>query len=85
MIVEGKDKLGRLKSRIYLDPKNLNVAVIREPWFSKTPDDIAHLLAAAQALSQQLIVQNDFGIRLLMKSLPISQHLVQSMVDSDSL
>ena len=85
VIVEGKDKLGRLKPRICLDPKNLNVAVIREPWFSKTPDDIAHLLADAQALSQQLIVQKDFGIRLWMKSLPISQHLVQSMVDSDSL
>ena len=47
MIVEGKDKLGRLKPRICLDPKNLNVAVIREPWFSKTPDDITHLLADA--------------------------------------
>ena len=47
VIVEGKDKLGRLKPRICLDPKNLNVAVIREPWFSKTPDDIAHLLADA--------------------------------------
>ena len=47
MIVEGTDKLGRLKPRICLDPKNLNVAVIHEPWFSKTPDDIAHLLADA--------------------------------------
>ena len=47
VIVEGKDKLGRLKPRICLDPKNLNLAVIREPWFSKTPDDIAHLLADA--------------------------------------
>ena len=47
VIVEGTDKLGRLKPRICLDPKNLNIAVIREPWFSKTPDDIAHLLADA--------------------------------------
>ena len=47
MIVESKDKLGRLKPRICLNPKNLNVAVIHEPWFSKTPDDIAHLLADA--------------------------------------
>ena len=47
VIVEGKDKLGRLKPRICLDPKNLNVAVIHEQWFSKTPDDIAHLLADA--------------------------------------
>ena len=37
VIVEGKDKLGRLKPRICLNPKNINVAVIREPWFSKTP------------------------------------------------
>ena len=47
VIVEGKDKLGRLKIRICLDPTNLNVAVIHEPWFSKTPDDIAHMLADA--------------------------------------
>ena len=47
VIVEGKDKPGRLKPRICLDPKNLNVAVIHESWFSKTPDDIAHLLADA--------------------------------------
>ena len=31
VIVEGKEKLGRLKPRICLDPKNLNVAVICEP------------------------------------------------------
>ena len=43
VIVEGKDKLGRLKIRICLDPNNLNVAVICEPWFSKTPDNIAHM------------------------------------------
>ena len=81
VIVEGKDKLGRLKPRICLDPKNLNVAVIREPWFSKTPDDIAHLLADACNQSpyqftscfQKQIVQKDFGIRPWMKSLPISQ------------
>ena len=47
VIVEGKDKLGKLKIRICLDPTNLNVAVVHEPWFSKTPDDIAHLLADA--------------------------------------
>ena len=47
VIVEGKDKLGRLKPRICLDPKDLNVAVIHEPWFSKTPHDIAHLIADA--------------------------------------
>ena len=47
VIVEGKDKQGKLKIRICLDPTNLNVAVVWEPWFSKTPDDIAHLLADA--------------------------------------
>ena len=47
VIVEGTDKFGRLKPRICLDPSNLNVAVICEPWFSKTLDDIAHLLADA--------------------------------------
>ena len=47
VIVEGKDKQGKLKIRICLDPTNLNVAVIHEPWFSKTPDDIAHMLADA--------------------------------------
>ena len=47
IIVEGKDKQGKLKIRICLDPTNLNVAVIHEPWFSKTPDDIAHMLADA--------------------------------------
>ena len=47
VIVEGKDKQGKLKIRICLDPTNLNLAVVREPLFSKTPDDIAHLLADA--------------------------------------
>ena len=47
VIVEGKYKQGKLKIRICLYPTNLNVAVISEPWFSKTPDDIAHMLADA--------------------------------------
>ena len=84
VIVEGKDKLGRLKPRICLDPKNLNVAIICEPWFSKTPDDIAHLLADACIITTTDCTKG-FGISPWMKSLPISQHLVQSMVDSDSL
>ena len=84
VIVEGKDKLGRLKPRICLDPKNLNVAIIYEPWFSKTPDDIAHLLADACIITTTDCTKG-FGISPWMKSLPISQHLVQSMVDSDSL
>ena len=47
VIVDGKDKQGKLKISICLDPTHLNVAVVREPWFSKTLDDIAHLLADA--------------------------------------
>ena len=39
--------MGKLKIRICLDPTNLNVAVVHEPWFSKTPNDIAHMLADA--------------------------------------
>ena len=46
-IVEGKDKSGTLKLRIYLDPTNLNKAIVREPYHFKTPEDIAHLLADA--------------------------------------
>ena len=44
-LVEGKDKLGSLKLRIYLDPANLNKAIVREPYHFKTPENIAHLLA----------------------------------------
>ena len=51
VIVDGIDKQGNLKLRICLDPTNLNPGVIREPWFSKTPDDIAHLLADAVILT----------------------------------
>ena len=47
VIVKGKEKQGKLKIRICLDQTNLNAAVIREPWFSKKLDDIAHMLADA--------------------------------------
>ena len=47
ILVESKDKLGNLKSCIYLDPTNLNNAVIQEPYHFKTPDDIAHLIVDA--------------------------------------
>ena len=47
VIVDGKGKLDKLKIRICLDPTNLNVAVIQEPWFYKKKDDIAHMLADA--------------------------------------
>ena len=51
VIVEGKDKQGKLKIRICLNPINLNVAVICEPWFSKTLDDIAHMLADVASIT----------------------------------
>ena len=47
VLVEGKDKLGNLKLRIYLDPTNLNKAIVHEPYHFKTPEDIALLLAEA--------------------------------------
>ena len=47
VLVEGKDKLGNLKLRIFLDPTNLNKAIVCEPYHFKTPDNIAHLLAEA--------------------------------------
>ena len=45
VLVERKDKLGKLKLRICLDPTNLNKAIVCEPYHFKTPEDIAHLLA----------------------------------------
>ena len=49
ILVEGKDELGKLKLRICLDPKNLNKAIVHEPYqyHFRTPDDIAHHLAGA--------------------------------------
>ena len=51
VLVEGKDKLGKLKFRICLDPTNLNKTFMRESYHFKTPDDIAHLLADACIMS----------------------------------
>ena len=45
VLVEGKDKFGKLNPRICLDPTNLNKVVLCEPYYFKTPEDIAHLLA----------------------------------------
>ena len=45
VLMEGKDKLGKLKSRICLDPTNLHEAMVHEPYHFKTPEDIANLLA----------------------------------------
>ena len=50
VIVESKDKQGKPKLGICLDPTNLNKAVIHEPYCFKTPEDIAHLLSNAVVL-----------------------------------
>ena len=47
VLVEGKDKLGKLKLRICLDHTNLNKAIVCGPYHFKTPEDIAHLFAEA--------------------------------------
>ena len=47
VLVEGKDKLGKLQLRICLDPTNLNKAIVCEPYHFKTPEDIDHMLAEA--------------------------------------
>ena len=45
VLVEGKDKLDKLKLRICLDPTNLNKAIICKSYHFKTPENIAHFLA----------------------------------------
>ena len=45
VLVEGKDKSGNPNFCIYLDPMNLNKAVVCEPYHFKTLEDIAHLIA----------------------------------------
>ena len=47
VLVESKDKLGKLKLCICLDQINVNKAITREPYHFRTPEDIAHLLADA--------------------------------------
>ena len=51
VLVEGKDKLGKLKLRICLDPTNLNKTIVCEPYHLKTTEDIAHLLADASVIT----------------------------------
>ena len=53
VLVESNDKSGNLKLRFYLDPTNINKAIIREPYNFKTPEDIAHLIAGACIMSVQ--------------------------------
>ena len=45
VLVEGKNKLHKLKLRICLDSTNLNKVIILESHHFQTPEDIAHLLA----------------------------------------
>ena len=40
ILVEGKDKSGNPKLYIGLDLKNLNKAIVHEPYHFKTPEDI---------------------------------------------
>ena len=51
VLVEGKNKTGNLKLRMYLDPTSLNKAIVREPYHFKTPEDIGHLLEHACIMS----------------------------------
>ena len=51
VLVEWKDKIGNLKLRICLNPTNLNKVIVREPYYFKTLEDIAHLLAGACIMS----------------------------------
>ena len=51
VLVESKDKSGNHKLRICLDPTNLNKAIIWEPYYFKTPEDIAHLIAEGCTLT----------------------------------
>ena len=59
VIVEGKNKLCVIQV----------IVVICEPWFFKTPDDIAHMLVDVS--SQQQTVQRLFDMKPWMKSLPV--------------
>ena len=51
VLVEKRDNHRQVKLRICLDPKNLNKAVMREPFHFRTPKDISHLLADACILT----------------------------------
>ena len=51
VIVETMDKLGNIRMHICLDSTPLNQAVIREPYHSRSPDDIYHHLCNAKHLT----------------------------------
>ena len=50
MLVEGRDKWGNPKLGICLDPMNLNKAVICEPYYFKTLEDITYLITNANIM-----------------------------------
>ena len=49
--MEKKTTHGQVKLRICLNPTNLNIVIVREPYHFWTPEDIAHLLADASILT----------------------------------
>ena len=49
--VESVDKDGKLKLRVCLDPRNLNEAIIREPYKFITPDELSAKLAGAKVIT----------------------------------
>ena len=69
VLVEEKDKLGKLKLKICLDPISLNKTIVHEPYHFKTPEDIANLLAEACIITV-CDCRKVFGTSSLMKLLP---------------
>ena len=51
VLIEGTDKQGKSKLWICLDPTNLNKAIITEPYYFKTLEDISHLLADSTVMT----------------------------------
>ena len=82
VLVEGKDKVGKLKFRICLDQTNLNKVIVREPYHFKTPEDIAHLLADA-CIMTVCDSKRDTDTSRLMRLPHFLQHLTQSLAGLD--
>ena len=80
VLVEGKDKLGKLKLRIFLDLTNLNKAIVCKPYHFKTPEDIAHLLADACVIA--VIAEKLFGTSSLKKLHPSWPCSILNLADS---
>ena len=51
VLVKGTHMQGKLKLQICLDPTNLNKAIIREPYYFKSPEDISHFLANSTVMT----------------------------------